>query len=220
MKKIIQKFPVLLELRTSLIVFLRFLTYPLRYLPGNSTLLGPPRGHRYSIWEVEQECPETCRVKWYGKKESIKRSPPKTQSELIQSKFSEFLSASIVPQFCAVLNNGRFFLKNDVCIISSDDKLIWNMSLNKFSFNQNLHWAYSILKIPKKQNLKNVVCLYTHSAAGNYYHWTLDLMTRFSLLKGSKFINDETQYIINHQSLPFQLTCFREPLKTGFLASR
>ena len=198
--------PWIRALRTNLIILRRKLAFPLRFLPGNSKFFGPPRKLHYSPYDAPG-----CLVKNLTPEYSISQTSPVTNSRLVEDSFRALPSPHVVATSVAQLRNGRYFGKDGGSVVARDDGLVWTLSPTNYTFELPLHHAFQrlILSPPRKYGL--VIHLATRLAKQYYWHWMMDCVTRFRLLKAAGINTGDTldaMWIIDHSYLPFQLETF------------
>jgi capsular polysaccharide biosynthesis protein len=93
----------------------------------------------------------------------------------------------------------------DCAILTDDYKLLLNVS---HQFNTKLdrqnHSIFKRLKLPSVKRLKGVVAVIGSAGSYNYYHWMLDILPRYEILKKSKYFSAIDFFIINEVDRPFQ----------------
>jgi capsular polysaccharide biosynthesis protein len=117
-------------------------------------------------------------------------------------------SAKVVARYVAKLDNFRYFGADGGCVVSQDDGLVWTLSPTNYTFDMPLHQAFSRLMLTPPRRYRQVVHLATRLAKLNYFHWMMDCVPRFRLLKEPGIHLDEalhTMWLIDHSHLPFQL---------------
>jgi Glycosyltransferase 61 len=191
------------NLRIYIIIWYRKLAFPVRFFPGNSKLFGPPRKLHYSPSDAPG-----CVLTQISAEYTTSQTPTTTNSRLVTASFRALPNPSVATRYVAELSNGRYFGKDGGCVVSQDDGLVWTLSPTNYTFELPLHHAfYRILLTPPK-NYKKVIHLATRLSKLNYWHWMMDCVTRFRLLKAAG-INKQDRFgamwIIDHDRLPFQL---------------
>jgi capsular polysaccharide biosynthesis protein len=200
LRALIQRFPWLLGLRIRLIVLLRLLAYPMRFLPGNSKWFGPPRRLHYSV----ADAPE-CSVTMLATQAVAHREKPLTNSPLVEEAFGRMPSPTVEAASVAVLRNGRYFGDGGGCVVAGDDGLIWTLSPTNYTFQLSLHHAFSRLRLPRVKRFAKVINLVTRCAEANYWHWMMDCVPRYRLLAAAGVETNDAMWLIDHRRLPYQL---------------
>ena len=165
LRQIAQYLPWTLALRIRLIVWSRLLTFPLRFLPGNSKVLGPPRKLHYSPDDTPG-----CEVTQLSAEYATTLAPPITNSRFVGAAF-RMPSAKVVARYVAKLDNGRYFGADGGSVVSQDDGLVWTLSPTNYTFDMRLHQAFSRLMLTPPRRYNQVVHLATRLAKLNYFHW-------------------------------------------------
>jgi len=170
--------------RFTLIRILKKGLFFLRYLPGTSIHFGPPRGiymdadsynsrnKLYPIREIKL-CSEQ-------KKE---RKLPITNSPLVLSKFSKYLSGLIIEKKAFILYKARYLYGYGGTVITSDDKIFLPCSPLRNELDPNKHQSLYLFRLKKRKNFQKVILIDTRSASENYCHWLRDHLPRFYWLR-------------------------------------
>jgi capsular polysaccharide biosynthesis protein len=189
--------------QTHLIIWSRILSYPLRFLPGNSKVFGPPRKLHYSPNDTPH-----CIVTKLSVEHVISQQPPITNSQLVATAFQTLLNPTVVATYVATFTNGRYFGTGGGAVVSQDDGLVWTLSPTNYTFDMPLHHAFSRILLTPPRKYKKVIHLATRLAKLNYWHWMMDCVPRCRLLAAGEINANDTldaMWIIDHSHLPFQL---------------
>jgi hypothetical protein len=106
--------------------------------------------------------------------------------------------------FVVIAPGGRVLF--DKAVISPDNKLLWDVSL-EYLKTPEMHSIFNEEKLPPITITEETVAVLNHPAADNFYHWMIETLARIHLIQASNIKIDK--YIINHDSLPFQLETLR-----------
>lgn len=119
--------------------------------------------------------------------------------------------------FVAELKRGRFWGYYGGSVFTEDGRLV--PELSKDVWGPQLHSAFVRARLPQPTQLRGrVLSLVTPEAAGNYHHWTMDLLPRAGLVQRAGYRLADFDYIlIKHRGLPYQLEALR---RLGFEESR
>jgi capsular polysaccharide biosynthesis protein len=202
LRRIVKYLPWTLALRIHMIVWNRILMFPLRFLPGNSKIFGPPRRLHYSPSDTPG-----CEVTRLDPEQTISQVTPITNSLFVEAKFRAS-NPKVLATYVAKINKGRYFGTNGGAIVSQDDGLVWTLSPTNYTFKLPLHEAFSRVMLTPPRRYRQVIHLATRAAKLNYWHWMMDCVPRFRLLEQAGIDTKETldtMWIIDHSSLPFQL---------------
>jgi Glycosyltransferase 61 len=191
------------DLRIRIIVWSRQLAFPLRFLPGNSKVFGPPRKLHFSPNDTPG-----CVVTELSAGHTASQSAPITNSQLVKAAFRALPSPNVAPRYVARISHARYFGQNGGSVVAQDDGLVWTLSPTNYTYELPLHHAFCriLLTPPRKYNL--VIHLATRLAKQYYWHWMMDCVTRFRLLREAGINQNnilDAMWIIDHSHLPFQL---------------
>jgi capsular polysaccharide biosynthesis protein len=202
LRRIVKYLPWTLSLRIHMIVWSRILTFPLRFLPGNSKIFGPPRRLHYSTSDTPG-----CAVTRLSSEQTISQAAPTTNSLLVKAAL-RISNPKVLATYVAKIVKGRYFGANGGAIVSQDDGLVWTLSPTNYTFKLPLHEAFSRVMLTPPRKYRQVIHLATRAAKLNYWHWMMDCIPRFRLLAQAGIDMKETpdqMWIIDHSHLPFQL---------------
>ena len=177
----------------------------LRFLPGSSTVIGPPRN-------IIKSTP--CQIENYSStfqgafstillrpRRSIHRCSPLHADPPIAELFNQMRSGIIKEQFVAQLEKGRYWGRSSGYIINSDDSLHRDLSpsFEDVTFEAPLlkpHDGMLQPKLPKVANLRGVVASLNTLFSSNFHHWLLDCVPKFGLLKDAGYELDNFDYFV------------------------
>jgi capsular polysaccharide biosynthesis protein len=196
------------------------------FLPGTSARFGVPRHF------------ETNTVNWFLKKnpsgntngttltygqnryfdlegeKTCHRKQPVFVDAILQEKISAALNARLLPRFVASLNSGRCLGSCFGCVVTEDDTLLQDVSLNSADWckevtHRSEHNAFKIF--PKPVNLKvdgEVIVLNTPFSS-NFHHFLLDTLPRLGLCQEAGIDWTSARKIItDYRQNPFQIEAF------------
>jgi len=125
-------------------------------------------------------------------------------------KFAEHQVKEIPPACVFELRDARFWGRYGGSIVTADDRLLADLSPDVLGLEN--HRIFAALKLPRCRRLHGTVAvLSTAEAAGNYWHWTFDLLPRLHLLEKAGFTPANVDfYLVNHRGLPFQMETLAE----------
>lgn len=191
--------------------FLRWL--PIQKIPISSKYFGRPKGlyrttHEYlaspagrrgAQRSYEIHPAETLRFAW----------PEALKSE-VREQFREHQVKEMPARHVFEIENARFWGHYAGSIITSDDRLLGDLSHDVLTADN--HKIFTKFKLPPCRRINGTVAvLATAEAATNYWHWTFDLLPRFHLLEKAGFTPANVDfYLVNHTGLPFQLETMSE----------
>jgi capsular polysaccharide biosynthesis protein len=111
--------------------------------------------------------------------------------------------------FVAAFTRGRFWGYYGGSVFTADGRLV--PELSKDVWGENLHSALVRARLPKPQRLTgSTLSLVTPEAAGNYHHWTVDLLPRAGLaIRAGYRLQEFDHVLIKDRGLPYQLEGLR-----------
>jgi hypothetical protein len=111
---------------------------------------------------------------------------------------------TIPSTYVAELQDGRFWSHYGGSVFCRNGRLI--AELSKDVWGSDLHSAFAKFSFPKPRRLNGrVLSLVTPEAAGNYHHWTMDLLPRAGLATRAGYDLHSFNYIlIKDRGLPYQ----------------
>jgi len=124
---------------------------------------------------------------------------------IFKSEQKGFFPAS----FMARITRGRFWGFYGGSVFTEDGCLI--PELSKDVWGEKLHSAFVQTRLPRPKHLAGrTLSLVTPEAAGNYHHWTVDLMPRAGLAVRAGYVLSEFDHVlIKDRGLPYQLEGLR-----------
>lgn len=111
--------------------------------------------------------------------------------------------------FVAELRRGRFWGYYGGSVFTEDGRLV--PELSKDVWGPQLHSAFVRTRLPRATWLPGrTLSLVTPEAAGNYHHWTVDLLPRAGLVQRAGYRLSEFDHVlIKHRGSPFQVEALR-----------
>jgi capsular polysaccharide biosynthesis protein len=108
---------------------------------------------------------------------TVSPDPLKTGASQPRAKFSE-------PAYVYELHDIDFWGRYGGSVLTADNALLGDLSPEVWGIEN--HPIFSTLRLPEVQHLPGRTAIaVTPEAPGNYYHWLIDLLPRFGLLKAA-----------------------------------
>lgn len=142
--------------------------------------------------------------------EPFRRRLPEMPGEpIIHWSFRKEQNGSYPASFVAEVKNARFWGHYGGMVFTRDGRLIPEVS--KDVWGPDLHSAYTRLRFPPTRPLPGrTLSLVTPEAAGNYHHWTVDLIPRAGLAEKAGFaLNAFDHVLVKDRALPYQVEALR-----------
>jgi prepilin-type processing-associated H-X9-DG protein len=168
------------------------------FLPGTSARFGVPR--RFEIntanWFLkDKHCDNTRRTTIIcGKnryfdiegERTCHRKQPVFVDASLQEKVSASLNARLLPRFVASLNSGRYLGSCYGCVVTEDDTLLQDVSLNNADWckevtHRNKHNAFKRFPNPVNMYVDGEVIVLNTPWSFNFHHFLLDTLPRLGL---------------------------------------
>jgi capsular polysaccharide biosynthesis protein len=114
-----------------------------------------------------------------------------------QSTNGQHAASSSAPANVFELKEINFWGRYGGCVVTADNKLLADLSPEVWGVEN--HAIFSQLRLPQLEHLAGQTAIaVTPEAAGNYYHWIVDLLPRLLLIKESRGAFDSfTRVLIN-----------------------
>ncbi|MBC9783737.1 glycosyltransferase family 61 protein [Heliobacterium chlorum] len=96
--------------------------------------------------------------------------------------------------FVAVIPNGRVWGTNGT-VITPDNQLLYDLSVESTLFLPQTHSVFLQSSLPKMEKIEKTAAVITTSYADSFYHWMIDALPRFELIRRSGIHPD--YYIVN-----------------------
>jgi hypothetical protein len=136
-----------------------------------------PRIERSTPWYADHT--GTCAATEIYPSEPLTRSPDPLKNGASQprAKFSE-------PAYVFELKDINFWGRYGGSVLTADNALLGDLSPEVWGVEN--HPIFSRLRLPEPQHLSGRTAIaVTPEAPGNYYHWLIDLLPRFALIKAA-----------------------------------
>jgi len=174
----------------------------LRELAITRRALNLPRNETYSVFAPPQP---GIKVQIIDPAHPFVRKLPYQPGKTAPHWYFRKEQQGVIPAtFVAELNRGRFWGHYGGSVFTEDGRLV--PELSKDIWGEKLHSAFVRTHLPKPEKLAGrTLSLVTPEAAGNYHHWTLDLLPRAGLVERAGYkLTDFDQVLIKDRSLPYQ----------------
>lgn len=132
----------------------------------------------------------------------VSHMQPKGIEPDVHWKFADHSLVPELPQYIVNIPGGRVFGKAGD-IISPDNKLVAELSVDYILGSPRHEALFVFSQMPAPIHLPETVAVIANGAAHNYYHWMLEVVARFHLLRYSQVRIDK--YVINRLQYPFQI---------------
>jgi hypothetical protein len=185
-----------------------------KHFPGDSRLVGPPRGLILSTYDWYKSLPESqANLHRYHRifpTSKLKRPLPEFSDPPIQKLFSEMTNGAIKEGFVAEIHRGRYWGRWYGYIISDDDKLFFDLSPSpiergSFHIDPATHDAFCRVKLPKLQYLDKTVATINTLFCSNFHHWLIDTLPKIGLmLEAGIDLASIDYFIFDYQNTPYQ----------------
>ncbi|WP_121971336.1 glycosyltransferase family 61 protein [Leptolyngbya sp. BC1307] len=178
---------------------------------SSSELIGPPKGFYRStkVWSelasasADGDHNLVSYLELYPE-QPLKRSPPITVEPNIHWKFEREYQKTSPAAFAAIVPRGRVFGEHS-SVITSDDKLLEDVSKVHGNKSVETHPVFSQIKLPKLYAMSGSVAVLSVAGGHGFFHWMFDLLPRLHLLqKAGMDLNTIDWFIVNEFKVPFQ----------------
>lgn len=185
---------------------------PLKWLPINSEILGPPKGFYQSTKEcsISDKLSREGWVTYQGihPQQNIVRKPPGTLDENVHWKFRREYERELPETFVAVLRNGRFWVSGgerleSTAVITADDKILADVS-KEFRRTAGTHSIFTRFKLPKVRKINGTAAILASANEEVYFHWMFDIVPRLYLLQSNIPLESIDYFVIYSQNNKFQ----------------
>lgn len=203
----LSRFRRIREARTLALVLFRRSFAPLRKFSGTSRSFGPPRK---LYWQPEDYFTEAGadggRFIPLAKEEPAPpRTAPEFSSPLIADDFRQKMHRFHLDRHVSVFRGGRFWAADHGTVITKDDGIVITLSPQIWIGGPEMHPSFAVLKLPSVRKVSRCYVLHEHDAAGNYWHWMMDLLPRILMLRAAGFeVNDGSYVILPPARYPYQ----------------
>jgi capsular polysaccharide biosynthesis protein len=213
---IIKKALISKTLRFPIELFYNLIVRLAQVSPISSKFFGPPKGFYPTLYDWVQQL-KTTRTNAHlhyveiHPEQSITRSEPLTLEHEIHWQFRHQTRCSSPNTYVAEVPDGRVYsgAKDNISVISPDDKLFADISLEIETFNlknAKNHSIFRQIKLPAVVNFDYRMALLSAGGGENtYFHWMFDVLPRIYLLRSSGIEMENIDYfLVNSLHLPFQ----------------
>ncbi len=183
---VLKLIPGIQTYRFKLQIVLKKVFVFLRYLPGNSTIIGPPRGIYLNSTDYNSEYKNlSFPIQELVLKEevSFSRELPRTNSPLITNKFQSCLDSKIIRKVGFVLPEARYISGFGGTVVTNDDKIFIPCSPLRNEWYPERHQSLYKIRLPRIESVDKIVLINTNCAEHNYHHWISDHLPRFYWLR-------------------------------------
>jgi hypothetical protein len=180
---------------------------PLRELAVTRTALNLPRNE---VCSVLSSPPAGVKVHPVDPELPFERRLPHMPGEKeMHWVFRDGQRGTIPASFVGEFTRGRFWGFYGGSVFTEDGRLV--PELSKDVWGEKLHSALVRTHLPRPQQLSGkTLSLVTPEAAGNYHHWTMDLLPRVGQAERAGFALREFDHVlIKDRGLPYQLEALR-----------
>lgn len=174
----------------------------LNCLPLNSSLAGTPR-HCVGLKDYLGRHPDVEVVKFKAQ-EAIEHELPVLNDTKFLAPYRNVATRNSPEQQVAVLPGGRVWGRNGA-VVSKDDYFISDVS-REFGVRDNCkgHSVFHNLSLGKAEYIDGNVAVLTTAGANVYYHWLLDVMPRYLMLKEAGLAEKIDYVVLDFNSSKFQ----------------
>lgn len=178
-----------------------------RELAVTRTALQLPRNDFFEIGHSQEASVQVRKVE---PAHTFERKPPSMPGEAnLHWIFQRELQGSTPATFVTEITRGRFWGFYGGSVFTEDGRLV--PALSKDVWGEKLHSALVRFRLPKLQHLPGrTLSLVTPEAAGNYHHWTVDLLPRAGLVVQAGYdLHAFDHVLVKDRGLPYQLEGLR-----------
>lgn len=183
-------------------------------LPGNSTLIGPPRRYCATVEEWYQSLSGKDRLRHVlhrlSPEQAGTRNEPKQADEPILFQVRHLPPPKLAARFIAIIEAGRYWGRGYGNIIAPDDVLLCELSpsLQNFELRPPTPAEHESLRyplLPRMQRLKGLTMALQSPYSYNFHHFLLDTVPKFDLIKQSGIsLDDIDHFICDYRERPYQ----------------
>ncbi len=163
----------------------------LRTLPGNSTIVGPPRRFVATLAEFVERHPDLASYQEIYSAHDLWRAPPMTAERRVHAAFFGEFHRRAWAAGAATIRRGRVVTSSGA-IVAPTDALIYDVSHTAASDDPSRHPIFLARKLPRLSRIAGSVAVlttYTSNVPGMFYfvHWLLDTLPRLHLIDKSGY---------------------------------
>jgi len=178
-----------------------------RELAVTRTALQLPRN---DFFDIGQSQDSSVQIREVDPAHAFERRPPRMPGESdLHWIFKNELCGSTPASYVAEFTRGRFWGFYGGSVFTEDGQLV--PALSKDVWGEKLHSALLRVRLPKPRQLPGrTLSLVTPEAAGNYHHWTVDLLPRAGLaMRAGYDLRSFDHILVKDRGLPYQLEGLR-----------
>jgi Glycosyltransferase 61 len=186
----------------------------LKNSPGDSRVIGPPRGLILSTYDWYQSLSQSQKdLHRYHKifpSSELKRPLPELADPPIKELFSQMMDGVIKEGFVAEIHRGRYWGRWYGYIISDDDELFFDLSPSpidrgSFHIDTSIHDAFCRVKIPRMKYLDKTIATINTLFCSNFHHWLIDTLPKIGLmLEAGIDLASIDYFIFDYKNTPYQ----------------
>lgn len=146
--------------------------------------------------------------------QECRRKPPVFVDEILREKASASLNARLLPRFVASLNSGRCLGSCFGCVVTEDDTLLQDVSLNNRDWCKEVqrkseHNAFKRFPGPVNMKVDGEVIVLNTPFSSNFHHFLLDTLPRLGLCQEAGIDWTSAKKIItDYRQNRFQIEAF------------
>lgn len=173
----------------------------LNQVPVTSEYFGSPR-KCCSFYEFAVKNKQDVILAHNG--ECLELTAPRLNINGVPPQFQKIRKRSQRQNFVIKIYDGRVWGKNGA-VITNDDQFLFDVS-REFGISNPCkdHSVYHATHLGKCNYIEGNIAVIATAGADVYYHWMIDVIPRFLLLKESGAFDDIDYFILNYKALPFQ----------------
>lgn len=191
------------------ILWAKALSYlPVKVADYDLSVVDPPSQERTTLdWITQQHLQENDLPEYHKVDEACtfpRKNLPKTGDSAEHPQFSKESIASPQESFVAVIPQGRVWGQYGA-VITEDNHLLRDISVYRLRGAVGYHRVYSDWHLCRIRKLRGAVAVLATDSANVYYHWVMDMLTRYALLLRAGYTLDSFDSIlVGSCDKPFQ----------------
>jgi capsular polysaccharide biosynthesis protein len=196
------------------------------YLPGSSARFGVPRHFETSTyhWFAKDEAENVAKRRTIQRGQNryfhiedgcfYRRKQPVYVDTVLQEKTLASLNARLLPRFVASLNSGRVVGSCFGCVVTEDDTLLQDVSLNNADWckeveHKSEHDAFKKFYPPVNLRVDGEAIALNSPFSSNFHHFLLDTLPRLGLCEEAGLDWNSAEAIVtDYQQNRFQDEAF------------